>query len=105
MEPTTHISDRHDLRDILLGINPEWQEGKGWGADTGSSLGGHMATPERQAIQWQGGVHRWGRICCRRFCGSLVLSIKGQWWPIMIEFQSCGSVTDSSGDRPLLVKK
>ena len=104
VEPTTHISDRRDLRDILLGINPEWQKMKGGGANTGSSLG-HMATPERQAVQWQGGVHRWGRICCIGFCGRLVLSINGQWWPIMIEIQSCGSVTDSSSDRPLLVKK
>ena len=44
MEPTTHINDRHDFRDICLGINPEeWQKVEGGGV---LSLG-HMATSER----------------------------------------------------------
>ena len=32
MEPVTHVNDRHDLRDVLLGINAEeWQKGEGGG--------------------------------------------------------------------------
>ena len=105
MEPTTHIDDRHYLRDVLLGINPEEaQKGGGGGVHTCSSLG-HMATPERQAVQREGGVHRWGRLCGGGFRGSLVLPIRGGWWFTVIEFQSCGSVTNSSGDRPLHFKK
>ena len=50
MEPTTYINDRHGLRDVLLGINPEeGQMGEGGVAHTCSSLG-HMATLERQAV-------------------------------------------------------
>ena len=78
MEPTTHINDRHELRDVLLGINPEeGQKGEGGGgAHTCSSLG-HMATPERHAVQREGSVHRWGHLCGGLFCGSLVLPIRG----------------------------
>ena len=37
--------------------------------------------------------------------GSLVLPTRFEWWPIITEFQSCGSVTILFGDRPLHLKK
>ena len=76
---TTYINDRHNLQEVLLGINPkEGQMGEGGGgAHTCSSLG-HMATPERQAVKREGSVHRWGRLCGGGFRGSLVLLIRGE---------------------------
>ena len=55
MESTTNTNDIHELIEVLLGINPEeGQKGEGGGgAHTCSSLG-HMATPERQVVQWGG---------------------------------------------------
>ena len=46
IEPTTHTNDRHDLRDVLLGINlEEGQKGEGGVVYTCNSLG-HMVTLE-----------------------------------------------------------
>ena len=57
MKPSTHINDRHDFKDVLMGINPEQQKGEGvGGAHTCSSLD-HMITLEQQAVQWEGGVY------------------------------------------------
>ena len=53
----------------------------------------------------RGSVYRWGRLCCGGFCDSLVLPLKREWWPTIIEFQSCGSITNSSGNRPLHFSK
>ena len=87
MEPATHSNDRHGLRDALLGSNPkEGQKGEGGGGGHTCSSFCHMAAPEQQAVQREGGVYRWGRLCCGGFCGSLVLPIRGEWWPTVIEF-------------------